>query len=389
MFIVLLVWAIVVVVHVLLSWRVSRVRSLTFKPVCTCSNGTAAVRLGCGERPNVCTACNKGYTLKDGKCVPNQCTCQNGTAASGLACRANSGRWCSECNEGYALIGGLCTPKQCICAGGKPRMSSGDLVCSKDRAACVDGGCDAGYHNAGGVEDALRCVKNICTCSHGTAATGAACIEDKNATCASCNSGYDLQSDVCVLRRCTCPNGTPSTGAECSAVGNLNCVSCDTSFNMVDGSCEKLVCNQYQVVQGNKCVNRVCTCIGGTPPAQCTAAGASTCERCSKYTTKDANGQCTVCVTKSCLDIYDENDIGYNHLYGKAYTPYWAQGSARGINFVTGDNFCYVNTGPDFNLYARSDSSVSLRNDYIKSVVNSKIKSGVIVKCGAIATPRG
>ena len=67
-------------------------------------------------------------------------------------------------------------------------------------------------------------MPNICTCDHGTAATGNDCLKNAMNICKSCDSGYHLEGGSCVVNKCVCPNGTPPK--ECPEHGAQACVSC-------------------------------------------------------------------------------------------------------------------------------------------------------------------
>jgi hypothetical protein len=59
-------------------------------------------------------------------------------------------------------------------------------------------GCSAGYHWSN-----TFCTANTCSCSDGTAATGASCITDGAAICTGCVVGYGLSGISCVATTTT------------------------------------------------------------------------------------------------------------------------------------------------------------------------------------------
>lgn len=90
--------------------------------------------------------------------------------------------------------------------------------------------CDPGFHltlhNHG-----LECQKNLCSCSFGNSATGAACSVHQTEICDSCYLGYylDDNDNVCKLKECVCEHGEGATGIACPFHGNQYCTSCEAS----------------------------------------------------------------------------------------------------------------------------------------------------------------
>ena len=98
-----------------------------------------------------------------------------------------------------------------------------------------------------------------CTCENGEAATGVDCVIDGAANCASCSSGFNLQSDACVENVCTCESGTGATGSDCPTDGDAKCVSCNpagtqeyTGYELIGETCsQKKVYVQMMFEQGS------------------------------------------------------------------------------------------------------------------------------------------
>ena len=60
---------------------------------------------------------------------------------------------------------------------------------------------------------------------------------DGAANCASCETGYHLQSDACVENMCTCESGSAATGSDCLTDGLAMCVSCNSGFDLQSNVC--------------------------------------------------------------------------------------------------------------------------------------------------------
>ena len=60
---------------------------------------------------------------------------------------------------------------------------------------------------------------------------------DGAANCASCDTGYNLQSDACVENLCTCESGIAATGTDCSTDGDVRCDSCNPGYYLQSDAC--------------------------------------------------------------------------------------------------------------------------------------------------------
>eukprot|EP00931_Biecheleriopsis_adriatica_P038926 TRINITY_DN22262_c0_g1_i4.p1 TRINITY_DN22262_c0_g1~~TRINITY_DN22262_c0_g1_i4.p1 ORF type:complete len:366 (+),score=65.88 TRINITY_DN22262_c0_g1_i4:248-1345(+) len=107
---------------------------------------------------------------------------------------------------------------------------------------------------------------NTCSCTNGTAATGTACTSDNAAICASCASGFHLESDACEASTCICGNGIAATGTACTSHNAAICASCDAGFHLDTDACQA----------------NTCTCSNGDPVTgkACTSDGAAICGVC-------------------------------------------------------------------------------------------------------------
>jgi hypothetical protein len=129
---------------------------------CYCPNGLKAnfqSKPPCTQlKPHHCTKCNKGYFLnKTMHCQSNKCTCTNGQEVKGVACFEQGMHNCFSCKAGYSLTNNA--------------TWHGDKSVSKHKRA----------------KDINRCAKNVCTCKHGTPATGAKCTKHNKNICEMCD----------------------------------------------------------------------------------------------------------------------------------------------------------------------------------------------------------
>lgn len=112
---------------------------------------------------------------------------------------------CENCVEGmYSERGGMTTCKECAlgqyspfqanpttcqdCAAGQYGFQEGAVEC---RA------CGSGHYSLEGAAGQTGCLENQCQCENGEAAAGVGCAAHGSATCASCSTGFSLESDAC------------------------------------------------------------------------------------------------------------------------------------------------------------------------------------------------
>ena len=71
------------------------------------------------------------------------------------------------------------------------------VACAVSQAKSYASGCTVSACNAGWKvsDDNSQCLANVCSCSNGVKASGAACVTDGAKMCASCNNGFKLRLD--------------------------------------------------------------------------------------------------------------------------------------------------------------------------------------------------
>ena len=150
----------------------------------------------------------------------------------------------------------------CTCTGGTAATGA---ACPSRGEYCAK--CNAGYTlNTSN----NTCVQNICACPNGTPVTGAACTTNNATQCAKCNADYTLNAaGDCVQNICVCSNGTPVTGAACTTNNTTQCAKCNAGYTLNTSN--------------NTCVQNICVCPNGTPVtgAACTTNNAVKCSKCA------------------------------------------------------------------------------------------------------------
>jgi len=298
--------------------------------VCTCSNGVEAAGAACtANGAEICASCSDpGYFLEaatafhsvckahstcgahqfvevagtptsDVVCADNVCTCSNGVEAAGAACTANGDELCARCPNPDNFL------------------DTATASC-KAHSTC---GAHQFVEVAGTPTSDVVCADNVCTCSNGVEAAGAACTANGAKICASCSdsgnfldaatasckahstcgahqfvavAGTPTSDVVCADNVCTCSNGVEAAGAACTANGAKICASCSDSGNYLDAataSCKAhSTCgaHQFVAVAGTPtsdvvCVDNVCTCSNGVEAtgAACPVHGAEVCVSCT------------------------------------------------------------------------------------------------------------
>ena len=56
-------------------------------------------------------------------------------------------------------------------------------------------------------------------------------------SCTSCSSEYELSAGDCMIKDCTCTGGTAATGAACPAHGSAKCVACSGDRYLSNNAC--------------------------------------------------------------------------------------------------------------------------------------------------------
>lgn len=240
--------------------------------------------------------CNVGFYLR---ATPSPTSCQACTAqpncatSTANACATATAiitrRPCTQASAGYRLLGtapnGVPTANVCTCTNGSPATGA---ACTTHNAA-ICRACNANYHRTNTNNVWTGCAANTCTCANGVGRSGSACPTNNAALCASCNTGFHANSGntACVANVCTCPNGQVRTGTACTTHSTVMCVSCNTGFH------------------GATCSANVCTCNNGTPSTgiSCTEHGATMCASCNPGYHSIQN---RICVVNVC---YCDNGI--------------------------------------------------------------------------------
>jgi len=149
-----------------------------------------------------------------------------------------------------------------------------------------------------------KCDEIICTCEHGTPATGPQCFRNDE-ICTSCDEGYGHSSvnHACELKICTCMFGTPQDGALCT--GGEICKDCNIGYEFLsntsvcipkkcsclNGDAKITMCDPEQPCQSchagfslndGYCVANECDCAYGIPAIgpSCSLDGAIVCAAC-------------------------------------------------------------------------------------------------------------
>ena len=141
---------------------------------------------------NRCFKCEEGSFSAEPAgvaCSKNRCTCRNGSPPS--FCTVDNTEICEKCDVGH----GFTVDKKCQICGLGEYANNG--FCKKCPVQTFNGqigasscnSCPVGMHGVGGERwndgfgvgavgngiGAVGCEENICTCDHGTAATGQTC----------------------------------------------------------------------------------------------------------------------------------------------------------------------------------------------------------------------
>ena len=179
--------------------------------------------------------------------------------------------------------------------------------------------CGEGFYEPGGVKDEYfedrKCVE-LTTCG-----------EDKYKV------GTNEQGDVCETKVCTCLHGTAATGSLCPVHLSAKCISCPDTHYLNFGSCQlATVCSEIQHVKTEKtlttdrvCENNVCTCKDGNPQSPCLVHLDDTCTACAFGRFLNADKKC---------QIWSTCDRGYHPIGGSGTQDITCE-----------ENLCLCNTG--------------------------------------------
>ena len=339
---------------------------------CSCPHGIPKTNGDCSYVDNIkCEACDSGYVLNDEEvCVP-RCNCVHGTPVTGDDCPGPFIEKCKQCDNGYYLDAATltCLPNKCYCANGEGVISSDKQLClnHNDPALPNCAECDNFYHLEPTAVDISRneCQQNKCRCDEGVVVPNERCRIHRETQCDDCfDIGFKLDDNQrCIPKFCQCDNGIGVHDGTCfDEVMNI-CLDCDDGYKLelkkqeyyklkyaVDdpkhpytvyndpnisekqvywgGFCEKLICEEDEVVEGNECVDKVyetpCVCDFGHPAEdeecldlQNASNNTEThfCDACESgfYLTDDNKCECKACQCENGHALadgtcFDEND---------------------------------------------------------------------------------
>lgn len=311
---------------------------------CTMFGANMFRTTGGGTDPSLgCTGNNHFSALTD-DCAANVCTCTaHGTPVADADCTRHGNEQCDTCFSGFHKT----------------------------------------YTDAEGVEisgtvfdhttASIPCVRNTCTCAHGTpfvdadpATATCGPVGDTNA-CSACDAGYTLNvaTKQCEINTCSCKSGevtigVPATGLDCTTEGvamdaaTQKCMSCNTGFTFADNDCTVVdpcthgertadegpwdVCNQANTA--NTCAVATPTALTKNRPFECTCSGNYNVEfDCKKCMPGFTGADCTIACTNmlSPSDTYTYNpaaDTAFTNAATCSFT------CAEGLSHTPGADVC-------------------------------------------------
>lgn len=269
-----------------------------------------------------CTECERGYNLKNGKCVACSSYCADcsksypqcdecayaeddyaddiGSNGQGqcfkcpnncLNCdNSNPSKVCSECHRGYGL------DKKGVCF----KCADSNCIECSNKDTCKY--CYTGYVVKNG-----KCSKCPSDCER--------C--DINGKCTECNFNQGLSSDgrckSCASKACeACDGNDPKRCYKCSSGYNLNrakeCVKCPEKCNTCNGDTKKCIeCEQGYPIS-----------YGATPSGTCAPCGVDYCDSCDgdqkickackeRYALNAAKTACVKCEEEKCVACKSTN----------------------------------------------------------------------------------
>jgi hypothetical protein len=144
-----------------------------------------------GDSSSCAWACNSGFTHHQGTCQ-----CSPGTYMDSGSCQPwmTCGGYQYESTAGTSTTNVQCATKLCLCPHG-----TRDVQCpTHNSPKCVR--CSGAYHLA---NYNRQCDANICSCIHGSVATGDQCSTHGATKCMICHAGYYKNGNSC-LAHTTC-----------------------------------------------------------------------------------------------------------------------------------------------------------------------------------------
>ena len=275
---------------------------------------------------SVCTGCQPGYNVVNGKCELRDCgagmylnmedgqcySCSNG-------CKSCTGPdSCTECEKAYNLESGYCIAKTCeegmylnsetgeclscpsTCTTCATVMTSSEttqcITCAEGykldaaTATCVPLNCAASEYVKG--NECLPCSGSLSNC--------VACSGEN--TCTLCDNGFTLQNGKCV--GVDCPAGTYLNMNKNPA----SCDSCASPCSTCSGTASTCTgCVDNYKLSGNSCVLKTCAELGSSLKTSCAESENAT------YVVSGSDGKCYSCLKKEGW-CSSNSDCGTGHL---------------------------------------------------------------------------
>jgi hypothetical protein len=235
---------------------------------------------------NDCTSCARGYSSKDGKCVPVAINCTTAPTICG--------------SHGTCEKGNTAVPDTCRCQtgySGHTCQACADNYQDNDR----DGDCTASC--------ATTTCQGMQVCSDATGTARCACPGNRTGiNCDQCPSGWTLREEVCVQ---TCASSGSSCGSRKTCDTTQGVCVCRPEYS--GDTCDTCAAG-YQDNDRNSTCTAACaltTCASGqvcadtTGTARCACPAnrtGSNCEEClSGWVLRPSDGTCVqTCAAQSC-----------------------------------------------------------------------------------------
>ena len=182
-----------------------------------------------------CLECNPGFVLENRICK-SECDPLKGQTETddGTAC---------QCKEGFELVPNppvcdpACTPAQATPCQAVCNLAKNQTINSNDQfsCSCLPGYTQENVANQILPEDKIICRPNICFCDNGIPASGAACYEDNQHICESCDlefpsyhlenvtnmvNGLNQKVTRCFVNKCKCEYGASLISSKTWGMGD-------------------------------------------------------------------------------------------------------------------------------------------------------------------------
>ena len=185
-----------------------------------------------------------------------QCKCPNGSFSHGSACSKNGAPGCTKCNAGYEL-----DKKKTKCTHVK-----------SDYTVSATGKCAKGFRflegSAKECETAAKELKLSDKTAYGTSSTyiprGCSYYNSRSlyfAPRGTTGYRYTYYKAICKkasAKECVCKNGDPAHGKACPKHKALKCASCSSGFkiNSKKTNCDKVTSKLYEYSSNGKCIGK-------------------------------------------------------------------------------------------------------------------------------------